>query len=319
MKNFIELYKEVNPLYEQKKYEEAFNLLTIEGPSHEIPKPVLNFYKFVMLEKFKQPEELLVYMNESLKDEDIWYPPFIRDFDSYNAIQSLPGFKEFYKTFEQRVHKFTKSIPKKVEVFEGNQKQNRKLIIVLDGNNPYKVRLLRDLDIQRYQTLLKDLDNKYDIALPESSRNGLGGFGYWYDPVEGAHEINEHINKLKSTYAIKDENIILMGFSAGARVILEGLLNNIFTYEKVCLFIPYFPDLERDKDKLILFKKKNIKPYIFSGDKDFCLPYAQGLSMILKTLDVDHRLVIKKDQIHWAPSDLGVYVKEALKFFKIEE
>ena len=83
--------------------------------------------------------------------------------------------------------------------------------------------------------------------------------------------------------------------------------------------IKYVKILLPDKDKLILFKKKNIKPYIFSGDKDFCLPYAQGLSMILKTLDVDHRLVIKKDQIHWAPSDLGVYVKEALKFFKIEE
>jgi len=316
----MELYKEVEPFVQQKKYEEAFNLLTIEGPSSEIPKTVLNFYKLQILEKFKQPEELLLYMNESLNDEDIWYPPFIRSFDFYKAIQSLPGFKEFYKIFEQRAHKFTKPIPKKVDVFESNQKQNRKMIIVLHGNNPYEVKSSRDiLFFAGIQPILKELDYKYDIAFPESSRNGLGGIGYWYDPVEGAREINEHINKLKSTYAIKDENIILIGFSAGAQVILEGLLNNIFTYDKVCLFIPYFPDLERDKDKLILFKNKNIKPYIFSGDKDFCLPYAQGLSTILKVLDVDHRLVIKKDQIHWMPSDLGVYVKEALKFFKMEE
>lgn len=151
-------------------------------------------------------------------------------------------------------------------------------------------------------------NKRYNISFPNAPQE-IKKDSYTWD--------NEELSISYLNDVINTNNVVLAGFSKGARTILRALYKYQMTKEIKGLIL-YAPGNLRDIDEWdLLNKNKNLPIVIIVGDKDD-VSYEGSLKVYdtLKNNNYNVKLNILKDVSHAYPDNFEKYFNEALQYIE---
>ena len=157
------------------------------------------------------------------------------------------------------------------------------------------------------------LAQNYTLALPQSSKIQFSDGFVWDDLHRGKEELKEHYDKLIENRTV--ENVIIGGFSAGARVALYTILQKDIAVDGFIFMAPWLPEVEEWNELLGVLQDKHIKGYIVCGDQDEdCFECAQQFVQLLRDKNIEHKYKIIPNLNHDYPIHFEEVLKEAIEY-----
>lgn len=157
------------------------------------------------------------------------------------------------------------------------------------------------------------MEQGFMLALPQSSQIQFSD-GYVWDNIErGRDELKGHYNKIKVNKTFG--NIIIGGFSAGARVALHSMLQGEIEVNGFIFVAPWLPEMEEWEEMIGILHDKSIKGYIICGDQDEdCFEGTQQFVTLLKDKNIEHKYKVVPNLNHDYPHNFDELLKEAIEY-----
>ena len=314
--NYETLLQEVSTLYGNKKFEEAYNLLTNNQDIEGGALPRIYYYRFCLAASIGRKELGFKILREALVDHEFWYPDnFYLDPD-LDILRSDGEFDKLLKISKKNELETLDNSELRIKTVLPSKEylKHPKLVLFIHGKaiNFGLMQFMNFMDPIFHVNSLKE----YIMSMPLSSVSSYAGCPDWSDISRGLTEIKDHLDNLVNQFKIKNEDIIIVSFSYGATVTLEGYKKGIFDLNNVAFLEPYIERMEEALEELEIFKKKDMSVYVFCGDQDsMCLPMAKALSQKLEVLDVRSKFTIEKGIGHEYPSNLSNVFQDIIDFF----
>ncbi len=157
------------------------------------------------------------------------------------------------------------------------------------------------------------LTQDYTLALPQSSQIQFSDGFVWDDLERGKGELKEHYNKFIENHTV--ENVIIGGFSTGARVALYTILQKDIDVDGFVFMAPWLPKIEEWDELLSVLQDKQIKGYIVCGDQDEdCFESVQQFVQLLRDKNIEHKYKVVPDLDHNYPINFDELLKEAIEY-----
>ncbi|GAB6434902.1 hypothetical protein bcgnr5380_20290 [Bacillus cereus] len=265
-------------------------------------------FKYALASAAGLEEEALHLMKEAIIDNGFWYGNeyLISDDD----LKPLHKFKEFHKMVQ--LCKEREELAKKIERADVKciaGKKKEKLFIAMHGDQE---------NIGIVEPYWKSvLDQDYMLALPQSSQIQFSDGFVWDDIHRGKEELKEHYVTFTENHTV--ENVIIGGFSAGARVAMYTILQKDIDVDGFIFVAPWLPEIEEWNELLGVLQDKNIKGYIVCGDRDEdCFECTQRFVQLLRDNNIEHKYKVVPNLSHDYPEDFDELLKEAIEYLDIK-
>lgn len=310
---YIQLLNKTLKYYFEEKYKEGYNFLNKHLDTVEGNQAQLYNFLYTLACKSGQPEKAIELLKEAVYVKDYWYAAqYLREDDDLDPIREYDDFKNIIETCEKREKAAQEEATAKLKVYVPETKKSEEvfpLFITLHGNQE---------NIKIAEDYWKEVvNNNYIMAVPQSSQIEFYEAYVWDDIKLGVKELKDHYDNLISNYNVDNDKIVLGGFSAGARVILEAVKIDIIKPKGIVLMAPWLPEIKDEKELFKKLKECNIKVYILCGkeDKD-CLEYCDIFVDKLSKFDVGYKYDLIEGLEHDYPQDFTKRLKQALEYIE---
>ncbi|ALL23497.1 alpha/beta hydrolase [Bacillus tropicus] len=307
MKNsmtYIQLLNETLHCYASKGSLEAYTYIMEHAKGIIGNEAQIYNFKYALASAAGLEEEALHLMKEAIIEKGFWYGNeyLISDDD----LKPLHKFEEFHQMVQ--LCKEREELAKKTEradVKYIDSKKKEKLFIAMHGNQE---------NIGIIEPYWKSvLAQNYTLALPQSSKIQFSDGFVWDDLHRGKEELKEHYDKLIENRTV--ENVIIGGFSAGARVALYTILQKDIAVDGFIFMAPWLPEVEEWNELLGVLQDKHIKGYIVCGDQDEdCFECTQQFVQLLRDKNIEHKYKIIPNLNHDYPIHFEEVLKEAIEY-----
>ncbi|MGF9874820.1 alpha/beta hydrolase [Bacillus tropicus] len=307
MKNsmtYIQLLNETLHCYASKGSLEAYTYIMEHAKGIVGNEAQIYNFKYALASAAGLEEEALHLMKEAIIEKGFWYGNeyLISDDD----LKPLHKFEEFHQMVQ--LCKEREELAKKTEradVKYINSKKKEKLFIAMHGDQE---------NIGIIEPYWKSvLAQNYTLALPQSSKIQFSDGFVWDDLHRGKEELKEHYDKLIENRTV--ENVIIGGFSAGARVALYTILQKDIAVDGFIFMAPWLPEVEEWNELLGVLQDKQIKGYIVCGDQDEdCFECTQQFVQLLRDKNIEHKYKIIPNLNHDYPIHFEEVLKEAIEY-----
>ena len=307
MKNsmtYIKLLNETLHCYANKGSFEAYSYIMKNAKDVMGNEAQIYNFKYALASAAGLEEEAMHLMKEAIIENGFWYGSeyLISDDD----LKPLHKFEEFHRMVQ--LCKEREELAKKSEQADVKykySKQNENLLITLHGDQE-NIQI-----IEPYWNSV--MEQGFMLALPQSSQIQFSD-GYVWDNIErGREELKGHYNKiiLNNTFG----NIIIGGFSAGARVALHSMLQGEIEVNGFIFVAPWLPEMEEWEEMIGILHDKSIKGYIICGDQDEdCFECTQQFVKLLKDKNIEHKYKVVPNLNHDYPHNFEELLKEAIEY-----
>ncbi|MBG0963065.1 alpha/beta hydrolase [Bacillus sp. SRB1LM] len=307
MKNsmtYIQLLNETLHCYASKGSLEAYTYIMERAKGIVGNEAQIYNFKYALASAAGLEEEALHLMKEAIIEKGFWYGNeyLISDDD----LKPLHKFEEFHQMVQ--LCKEREELAKKTEradVKYIDSKKKEKLFIAMHGDQE---------NIGIIEPYWKSvLAQNYTLALPQSSKIQFSDGFVWDDLHRGKEELKEHYDKLIENRTV--ENVIIGGFSAGARVALYTILQKDIAVDGFIFMAPWLPEVEEWNELLGVLQDKHIKGYIVCGDQDEdCFECTQQFVQLLRDKNIEHKYKIIPNLNHDYPIHFEEVLKEAIEY-----
>ncbi|EJV87943.1 alpha/beta hydrolase [Bacillus mycoides] len=307
MKNsmtYIKLLNETLHCYANKGSFEAYSYIMNNAKDVMGNEAQIYNFKYALASAAGLEEEALHLMKKAIIENGFWYGSeyLISDDD----LKPLHKFEEFHKMVQ--LCKEREELAKKSEQADVKykySKQNENLLITLHGDQE-NIQI-----IEPYWNSV--MEQGFILALPQSSQIQFSD-GYVWDNIErGREELKGHYNKIKVNKTFG--NIIIGGFSAGARVALHSMLQGEIEVNGFIFVAPWLPEMEEWEEMIGILHDKSIKGYIICGDQDEdCFEGTQQFVTLLKDKNIEHKYKVVPNLNHDYPHNFDELLKEAIEY-----
>lgn len=303
-KDFDEFMDKLDALIEKENIKEAIEL--IENSLNEYPENTNEMkLDLAMLNlKLGNSKKTLEILNFQL-DKGIWYPKVY-----HNECWNLDEFKGYIERWEKLKNKSEINSEGKLYFYKPiNYDKNKSypLFIAFHGWG-------EDVNLLRKYWNSSKLSKEYIVAVPQSSQI-VGYSNYCWNNLNIAYnEIKEAYDEVIWRYSIDTNTIIVGGFSQGATLALDVILNMEYIPAKG--FIALNPDKPKNfsNESIINSSKRGVKGVILTGDMDGDYEEQKEIVRIFNDLDYKCRFVVKENFGHWFPKDLDERIDLALEY-----
>ncbi|WP_207655719.1 alpha/beta hydrolase [Vallitalea okinawensis] len=311
---YTKLINETLQIYLKDEYLEAYNYITENAPKVEGNEAQIFNFRYAIACKAGLTDLSLEIMKEAVVDKGYWYSyEYLMEDDDLEPLYKKDQFIELAnicKTRELETLKDSKPDLKVIMTNDSDQEQKRQLIIALHGNQENIF-----ITEKNWSSCLKDSNM---LALPQSSQIEFSDAYNWEDIAKGADELKNHYDKLLKEYNVDSESIILGGFSAGARVSLNTVLNDLIQVKGLIFVGPWLPEIDEWENLLELLRIKGIKSYVICGDQDEdCLEGAMKFIDMLNNKGLPNKFKLIKNLDHDYPDNFNDLLEEAFKFINM--
>lgn len=298
-------------LYMKEDYLEAYNFITKNSVGIKVNEAQIYNFRYSIACKAGLTELALEIISEAITKKGYWYSyEYLLEDDDLNPLRKYSEFDELANICKDRELKAKTNSRTEVKIINHNNivsNEKQSLLIALHGNEE-NIILTED-----YWSSC--LDNNYILALPQSSEIGFSGGYYWNNAQSGSDEVKKEYDKILQTYNINLDNIIIGGFSAGARVSLYAILNDLINLSGFIFVGPWLPEINEWEHLLDKLKSKDIKGYIICGDKDEdCLECTESFVKMLNERNIPNLFKVIKDLEHDYPENFGELLNEGIEF-----
>ncbi|MBJ8050479.1 alpha/beta hydrolase [Bacillus cereus] len=301
---YIKLLNETLHCYANKRSFEAYSYITNNAKDVMGNEAQIYNFKYALASAAGLEEEALHLMKKAIIENGFWYGSeyLISDDD----LKPLHKFEEFHRMVQ--LCKEREELAKKSEQADLKykySKQNENLLITLHGDQE-NIQI-----IEPYWNSV--MEQGFMLALPQSSQIQFSD-GYVWDSIErGREELKEHYNKIKVNKTFG--NIIIGGFSAGARVALHSMLQGEIEVNGFIFVAPWLPEMEEWEEMIGILHDKSIKGYIICGDQDEdCFECTQQFVKLLKDKNIEHKYKVVPNLNHDYPHNFDELLKEAIEY-----
>ncbi|MFA2808139.1 MULTISPECIES: alpha/beta hydrolase [Bacillus cereus group] len=301
---YIKLLNETLHCYANKGSFEAYSYIMNNAKDVIGNEAQIYNFKYALASAAGLEEEALHLMKKAIIENGFWYGSeyLISDDD----LKPLHKFEEFHRMVQ--LCKEREELAKKSEQADVKykySKQTENLLITLHGDQE-NIQI-----IEPYWNSV--MEQGFMLALPQSSQIQFSD-GYVWDNIErGREELKGHYNKIKVNKPF--ENIIIGGFSAGARVALHSMLQGEIEVNGFIFVAPWLPEMEEWEEMIGILHDKSIKGYIICGDQDEdCFEGTQQFVKLLKDKNIEHKYKVVPNLNHDYPHNFDELLKEAIEY-----
>ncbi|MDI6530768.1 alpha/beta hydrolase [Bacillus mycoides] len=301
---YIKLLNETLHCYANKGSFEAYSYIMNNAKDVMGNEAQIYNFKYALASAAGLEEEALHLMKKAIIENGFWYGSeyLISDDD----LKPLHKFEEFHRMVQ--LCKEREELAKKSEQADVKykySKQNENLLITLHGDQE-NIQI-----IEPYWNSV--MEQGFMLALPQSSQIQFSD-GYVWDNIErGREELKGHYNKIKVNKTFG--NIIIGGFSAGARVALHSMLQGEIEVNGFIFVAPWLPEMEEWEEMIGILHDKSIKGYIICGDQDEdCFEGTQQFVTLLKDKNIEHKYKVVPNLNHDYPHNFDELLKEAIEY-----
>ncbi|HKL42243.1 MAG TPA: alpha/beta hydrolase [Clostridia bacterium] len=308
---YTQLLNETINLYLTGDYEKAYNYITKYGNKVKGNLAQIYNFRYAIASKAGMKDLALALMKEAIIDQGFWYAKeYLESDEDLNLLRDDSEFKNLVSicnTREKEAHGVSEG-EMALLISEGvARSDNPQLIIALHGNQESnEISKLYWKDI---------LDNNRMIALLQSSEIEFSNAYSWNDLDRGENTIDNFKKRIITNLGVKEERIILSGFSAGARQVLHHSFVTNINIKGLILLAPWLPELEAWEEKLGILRDQSIHVCIVCGNQDDdSFEDSKRLAKLLKKHQVMHHFHIIENLDHDYPSNFSIIIEDALKF-----
>ncbi|MEK5301180.1 alpha/beta hydrolase [Bacillus sp. FSL R10-2201] len=301
---YIKLLNETLHCYANKGSFEAYSYIMNNAKDVMGNEVQIYNFKYALASAAGLEEEALHLMKKAIIENGFWYGSeyLISDDD----LKPLHKFEEFHRMVQ--LCKEREELAKKSEQADVKykySKQTENLLITLHGDQE-NIQI-----IEPYWNSV--MEQGFMLALPQSSQIQFSD-GYVWDNIErGRDELKGHYNKIKVNKTFG--NIIIGGFSAGARVALHSMLQGEIEVNGFIFVAPWLPEMEEWEEMIGILHDKSIKGYIICGDQDEdCFEGTQQFVTLLKDKNIEHKYKVVPNLNHDYPHNFDELLKEAIEY-----
>ncbi|EEK73623.1 Alpha/beta hydrolase [Bacillus mycoides] len=301
---YIKLLNETLHCYANKGSFEAYSYIMNNAKDVMGNEAQIYNFKYALASAAGLEEEALHLMKKAIIENGFWYGSeyLISDDD----LKPLHKFEEFHRMVQ--LCKEREELAKKSEQADVKykySKQTENLLITLHGDQE-NIQI-----IEPYWNSV--MEQGFMLALPQSSQIQFSD-GYVWDNIErGRDELKGHYNKIKVNKTFG--NIIIGGFSAGARVALHSMLQGEIEVNGFIFVAPWLPEMEEWEEMIGILHDKSIKGYIICGDQDEdCFEGTQQFVTLLKDKNIEHKYKVVPNLNHDYPHNFDELLKAAIEY-----
>ncbi len=303
---FTNLINKGMGLYREGKFWEGYLLMT-DNADH-IPRNDAQVYDFrVSLACCAgRPELGRALLEEAVFEKGCWYTSkYLLEDEDIEPATELPGFLRLLDVCAEREKETKAQSRSKLFLVKGKETGERKpLIIMLHGNMQNAAIAQEDWSAAT--------DAGFDMAFVQSSQVSFYEAFVWDDLETGVKDLNAAYGALKAQGELEGREVILAGFSAGARLALHVVLNDLIDVKGAILVGPWLPEIEDWLPKVDTLSGKGI--FTLIGDQDTeCLPGTKMLADALDRVQLPNLLHISKGIGHDYPQDFGSILSLAVQ------
>lgn len=298
-------------LYLKGDYREAYDCITENSKKVKGNEAQIYNFRYCIASKAGLHELAMDIMKEAVVKKGYWYSYsyLIEDED----LKPLNKYNEFYELANICRDRETKakanSMPDIKILKPDNIMEHRKypLLLALHGNEE---NILITEDYWEPCTI-----NGYVLALPQSSQIGFSEAYFWNDVEKASEELSDHYNKIFSTCCIDSDNVVIGGFSAGARAALHAILNDRIKVKGFIFVGPWLPEIDEWEHLLDKLKTMGTKAYVICGERDSdCLEDTEKFVDMLEKRNVPNIFKVISELGHDYPDNFDEILKDALEF-----
>ncbi|MEV5110654.1 alpha/beta hydrolase [Bacillus sp. LBA3-1-1.1] len=301
---YIKLLNETLDCYANKGSFEAYSYIMKNARGVMGNEAQIYNFKYALASAAGLEEEAMYLMKEAIIENGFWYGSeyLISDDD----LKPLHKFEEFHRMVQ--LCKEREELAKKSEQADVKyiySKQNENLLITLHGNQE-NIQI-----IEPYWNSV--MEQGFMLALPQSSQIQFSDGYVWENIERGREELKGHYNKIKVNKTFG--NIIIGGFSAGARVALHSMLQGEIEVNGFIFVAPWLPEMEEWEEMIGILHDKSIKGYIICGDQDEdCFECTQQFVKLLKDKNIEYKYKVVPNLNHDYPHNFDELLKEAIEY-----
>lgn len=263
---YTRLINQTLNLYFQDKLEEAYQYITKNGPLVKGNDAQIYNFRYAIASASGKHELAISLMKEAFIEKEYWVAyDYLMEDEDLEPVREDSTFLEMANLCKQREKEAHQStLPElkiwKPELTASQNPLSTKLLVALHGNQE-NIELTEDY-------WLPCLDDHIELAIPKSSQIEFSMAYSWDDLEIGCRELSNHLQGLQEDQLINSENLILGGFSAGARLALYQTLNTPVSPKGIILVAPWLPELDEWIPQLEILNQKGTKCFIICGNQD---------------------------------------------------
>ncbi|MBI0583977.1 MAG: hypothetical protein ISF22_07095 [Methanomassiliicoccus sp.] len=304
---FTNLLNKGLDLYHQGRFEEAYQLMT-ENAGH-VPRNDAQVYDFraSLACRAGRPDHCLELLTEAVMDKGCWYSQeYLTEDDDIRPAAALPGFARLLDVCAERERQARdECVSDVLHARRGARDVRSPLIIVLHGN------------AQNAHIAQEDWgagEHELDMAFVRSSQIIFSDAYVWTDLDRGTADLKEQVGKLRGSGELEGREVIIAGFSAGARLALHAVLNDHVRADGMVLVGPWLPEIDDWLDPILRAKDRVRGARIICGDRDEdCLPGSRKLHEALDRAGVPSLLRTVGGMGHDFPDDFTVTLPSLIR------
>ncbi|WP_131101967.1 alpha/beta hydrolase [Bacillus sp. SYJ] len=307
MKNsmtYIQLLNETLCCYANKGSLEAYTYIMGHAKGIVGNEAQIYNFKYALASAAGLEEEALHLMKEAIIEKGFWYGnEYLISDDDLKPLHKFEEFHQMVQLCKEREELAKKTERADVKYIESKKKE--KLFIAMHGDQE---------NIGIIEPYWKSvLAQNYTLALPQSSKIQFSDGFVWDDLHIGKEELKEHYDKLIENRTV--ENVIIGGFSAGARVALYTILQKDIAVDGFIFMAPWLPEVEEWTELLGVLQDEHIKGYIVCGDQDEdCFECTQQFVQLLRDKNIEHKYKVIPNLNHDYPINFEEVLKEAIEY-----
>ena len=308
--NYQEMRKHVGELYNQKKYREAAEILNAalaQFPDHLYANSYNLALMYGHLGEYEKGVKSLLFCLEhdlwfgkyAFFNEEVWGP--------YKKLKSFQDFIEQNEVLWKEAQK--KARPDLLVVTPEGYEPGKEypLFIALHGGNS------NIADFRKSWTSAK-MEKEFIVAFVQSSQIvAMDGYNWTEDIELSKREIADAYNKTIKDYPVREDKVIVGGFSSGGVAALEVILNSTIPAAGFIALCPAKPE-SFSAELVREAKQRGVRGTILTTEMDPRLPDQKEMNEILKTENFSCDFIITPDIGHWFPEDLDKKIDRAIDF-----
>jgi predicted esterase len=286
-------------MYRDERFWDAYLFMT-ENADHE-PRNDAQVYDFraSLACRSGRPELGLRLLSEAVQDKGCWYSQeYLTKDEDIRPARELPGFPPLLNICAERERQARSQSANDLLLVKGERGPRGPLIIVLHGN-------MQNILIAREDWRGADPD----LVFIQSSQIAFSDAYVWKDLDRGVEDVRSRWKELWSSGEMDGREVIIAGFSAGARMVLHLVLNGLVNVDAMVLVGPWLPEMEKWGPLIREAGDRMPGAHIVIGDRDEeCLPMAMTLHDAFRDAEVPSSIQVIEGMGHDYPSGFGAGV-----------
>lgn len=299
-------------LYFKQNYLEAYNFITENAAKVKGSDAHIYNFRYCMASKAGLCDLGVQIMREAIVEKGFWYSyDYLMGDDDLKSLHEYKDFHELADICKVRQVQAKRDSKPELKVLMPDKsavdKERYSLMIALHGNGQNAL-----IAEEHWNSCVAD---GRMLALPQSSQSDFTGAYSWNDIEKAAKELGEHYINILECYNADTEDVIIGGFSAGCRLSLYAVLNDIIQAKGFILVGPWLPEIQEWEHLLDRLKSKGTRCCIICGDRDeLCFEVANKFVDMLSKRDIPHIYKVVEGLNHNYPADFREELREAVRF-----